>query len=113
MKFEEQIVGSIYIISVFVERATLYDADEFKKIVNSRIDEGYVNVVIDLSEVEYLDSTFLGNLVSLLKRSVRVDGDLKLVGFKPNVRSMFELTRMFRVFESFSSVDEAIKSFNK
>jgi len=113
MKFEEQIAGSVYIISVLVERATLSDADEFKKIVNARIDEGYVNLIIDLSKVEYLDSTFLGNLVGLLKRSVRVDGDLKLVGFKPNVRSMFELTRMFRVFESFSSVDESVKSFNK
>lgn len=113
MKFEEQIINDVYLINVCIQRATLTEADEFKKIVNGRIDEGYGNILVNLSEVEFLDSTFLGNLVSLLKRSVRVDGDLKLIGFQPSVRSMFELTRMFRVFESFSNVEEAIKSFNK
>jgi len=37
---------------------------------------------------------------------------LRLVGFQPAVHSMFELTRMYRVFESFKSKEEAITSFS-
>jgi Fe-S oxidoreductase len=46
-------------------------------------------------------------LADLLK-----NGDLKLVGFQPAVRSMFELTRMFRVFDTFERVDQSVASFS-
>ena len=38
-------------------------------------------------------------------------GDVKLVGFQPAVNSMFELTRMYRVFDSFKSINEAVQSY--
>ena len=63
-------------------------------------------------ECEFIDSTFLGALVVSLKKITALSGDLRLVGFQPAVHSMFELTRMYRVFESFKTKDEAIRSFS-
>ncbi|MBI5730024.1 MAG: STAS domain-containing protein [Ignavibacteriales bacterium] len=111
MRIIEEIIDDIIIEIVNLDRATLLEAEELKRQVNDKIDSGYRKVIIDLTSVEFLDSTFLGIIVNTLKKVAKLGGDLKLVGFKPNVRSMFELTRLFRVFESYSELQDAIKSF--
>jgi len=105
-------VGDVVVERVNLTRATLKEADEFKATLISDIERGNKKIVVDLSDCEFIDSTFLGALVVSLKKVTALGGDLKLVGFQPNVRSMFELTRMYRVFESYKSKEEAIKSFS-
>ena len=113
MRIIEEIIDDIIVEIVNLDRATLLEAEELKRQVNDKIDSGYRKIIIDLTSVEFLDSTFLGIIVNTLKKVAKLGGDLKLVGFKPNVRSMFELTRLFRVFESYSELQDAIKSFHK
>lgn len=113
MSIIEETIDDIIVEIVNLDRATLLEAEELKRQVNDKVDKGYRKVIIDLTAVEFLDSTFLGIIVNTLKKVAKLGGDLKLVGFKPNVRSMFELTRLFRVFESYSELQDAIKSFNK
>lgn len=107
----EEIIDDIIVEIINLERATLKEADQLKSMINEKIERGYKKVIIDLSTVEFIDSTFLGVLVNSLKKAALLRGDLKLVGFKPGVRSMFELTRLFRVFESYSDLQDAIRSF--
>jgi len=111
MNFFEELFGDVVVLTVNLERGTIKNADEFKHRLVSIIDKGYNKIVIDIFSCTFIDSSFLGVLVSILKRVVRLNGDLKLVGFQPAVRSMFELTRMFRVFDTFSNKDEAVNSF--
>jgi anti-anti-sigma factor len=77
------------------------------------INDGKKKIVVDLSGCEFIDSTFLGTLVISLKKVTSIGGDIKLVGFKPAVRSMFELTRISKVFETFESTNDAVMSFQK
>ncbi len=112
MAIREEKAGDILITIIQLERATLVESEFLKKQLAERINEGYKKIIIDLTDCEFIDSTFLGVIVNTLKKVAKVNGDLKLVGFKPAVRAMFELTRMFRVFESFTEVEEAVKSFN-
>ncbi|NMB81641.1 MAG: STAS domain-containing protein [Ignavibacteria bacterium] len=107
----EEVIDDIIVEIINLERATLKEADQLKSMVNDKIDRGYKKIIIDLSTVEFIDSTFLGVLVNSLKKVAVLRGDLKLVGFKPGVRSMFELTRLFRVFESYGDLQDAIRSF--
>ncbi|MEW6194306.1 MAG: STAS domain-containing protein [Bacteroidota bacterium] len=109
----EEVIDDIIVEIVNIDRATLREADQLKSSINDKIDAGYRKVIIDLSSVDFIDSTFLGVIVNTLKKVAALRGDLKLVGFRPAVRSMFELTRLFRVFESFGDLQDAIKSFNK
>jgi len=111
MEFLREQTGDVAIISVTLKRATLSDAEEFKDILVGDIQKGIKKIVVDISDCEFIDSTFLGALVVSLKKLTALDGDLKLVGFQPAVHSMFELTRMYRVFESFKSKEEAVQSF--
>ena len=112
MEIVEEIIDDIVVEIVNLDRATLREAEELKENINERISSGYKKVIIDLSSVEFLDSTFLGVIVNTLKKVAKLGGDLKLVGFKPVVRSMFELTRLFRVFESYGELQDAIRSFH-
>lgn len=111
MDFTKEIFGDVTIEVVNLTRATMKEAEEFKKILSNDIDLGARKLVVDLSECEFIDSTFLGALVVSLKKITALGGDLKLVGFQPSVHSMFELTRMYRVFEAFPSKKEAIESY--
>lgn len=111
MDFMREQYEDVIVETVNLGRATLKEAEEFKKILTEDIENGAKKIVVDLSECEFIDSTFLGALVVSLKKVTALGGDLKLVGFQPSVHSMFELTRMYRVFEAFSSKKEAIESF--
>lgn len=104
--------GDVVVITVNLKRATMVEAEEFKQVLVNDIQRDFKKIVVDLSSCEFIDSTFLGSLVVSLKKLTGLGGDLRLVGFQPAVHSMFELTRMYRVFESFKSADEAVQSFN-
>lgn len=107
----EEKIGDVLVEIVNLDRATLNEAQELKDNINRRINEGYRKVIIDISACDFVDSTFLGVLVGSLKKLTKINGDLKIVGFRPAVKSLFELTRLFRIFETYTDLQDAIKSF--
>jgi anti-anti-sigma factor len=111
-EYVKEEVGDIIVEKINLTRATLKEAEDFKQALVKDIESGKKRIVVDLADCEFIDSTFLGALVVSLKKITALGGDLKLVGFQPNVRSMFELTRMYRVFESFETKEEAVASFD-
>ena len=112
MDFIREKYDNIIVEVVNLTRATLKEAEEFKQTLTQDIEMGARKIVVDLNECEFIDSTFLGALVVSLKKITNLGGDLRLVGFQPAVHSMFELTRMYRVFEAYKTKEEAVESFN-
>ena len=108
----EDLENNICLITVDMNRATLKEAEKFKTLLFGKIQIGFKNVIIDLSKCEFIDSTFLGSLVVSLKKATSKGGDLRLIGFQPAVETMFDLTRMYRVFDSFRTKEDAINSFS-
>ena len=76
-------------------------------------EEGKRNLVIDLQAVRFVDSSGLGALVSGFKNASSRNGNLKLAGLQLQVKSMFELTRLHRVFEIYTDSGEALASFQQ
>lgn len=69
------------------------------------------DMILDFANVAFIDSSCLGALVSLTK-SLREDrGDIKLVNLSEEVQSIFQITRLDRIFEIFEATDEAVESF--
>ncbi|MBU0504713.1 MAG: STAS domain-containing protein [bacterium] len=71
------------------------------------------DVVLDFSQVTFIDSSCLGTLVSLAKNLRENKGDIKLSNLRDDVRSIFQITRLDRVFEIFENNEEAVDSFYK
>jgi len=106
-------IEGILVVRVQLERATLSKAGQFKDTLTQKIESGYRRFIIDLRNVEYMDSTYMGAMVVTLKKLTALNGELKLVFANKNspIWLTFETTRMFNVFKSFLSMDEAVESF--
>lgn len=75
------------------------------------IKENKKKVVIDLAEVDWMNSTGLGILISGLTTLRNNDGELKLANVTGKIESLLTITKLITVFETFDSVGEAVKSF--
>ena len=76
--------------------------------LHSLIEEGHARLVVNLSQMEFIDSAGLGALVSCLRRAAADGGDLRLAEVPAFCRSIFELTRLTRVFKVGESEAEAV-----
>ena len=87
------------------------DTKDFNDLLHKLIDEGKKKVVLDLSDVKFMNSSGLGMLISGLTTMKKNDGALKLAGATEKIESLLIITKLITIFESYDSVDEAIKSF--
>jgi len=99
------------LIRVKEERLDAHNSGELKTQMLNLFEEGKNNLVVDLQDVRFVDSSGLGSLVSGFKNASARNGNLKLSSLQPQVKSMFELTRLHRVFEIFPNPEEALASF--
>ena len=68
-------------------------------------------IVLDLTNVQYIDSGGVGAMVGLLTSARSAGGDLKLVGLNDRVRQVLKITRLIDVFKIHASVADAVKNF--
>ena len=68
----------------------------------------YGDIVLQLDQVEFIDSSGLGALVRLMQAARAKGGDLKLSGVPPLIRKTLEMTNLLSQFETYDSVEEAI-----
>ena len=86
-------------------------APDLKERLSERINAGYHRVLVNLSDISYLDSAGLGVLVSGLKIATRQNGDLRMWGLQEEVKNIFQLTRLNKVFQIFDTEEQALASY--
>lgn len=89
------------------------DTKDFNELLHKLIDEGKKNIIIDLAEVKFMNSSGLGMLISGLTTMKKENGQLKLARTTDKIESLLVITKLVTIFESFETVDEAVKSFSK
>ncbi len=84
--------------------------DSFRDQMNKWMAEnGSVSqIVLDAGEMDYIDSAGLGVLIALLKRTTEHGGDIRIARLGNKARMVFEITRAFKIFEIFDTVEEAL-----
>jgi anti-sigma B factor antagonist len=90
-----------YVILTPNEEISAKNAPQAKEQVLGLVDEGQHLLLVDLEHTEFLDSSALGVLVAAVKAARQVGGSVRLCGLSPNLRQIFELTRLVRLFEIF------------
>ena len=76
-------------------------AEELRRQVNEALESGAKTLLMDLQSTTFVDSSGLGTLVSVLKKVRSQDCDMYVCSINPQVKMLFELTSMDRVFEIF------------
>jgi anti-anti-sigma factor len=110
--FEQKIEQDVVVEVVNLTRATYKEANEFKKILQDDIEKKFKKVVVDISQCDFLDSTFLGALVLAQKSMNKIGGNLKIIEPPSLFRVLREKTSTMHIFDTYKSLDEAINSFN-
>ena len=111
MSYSFNVENDILMVKIEEKRATIEFSGTLKDDLAKKIEQGNSNVIIDLSATEFVDSSFLGTLVAGLKKTKNNSGNLKIVDLQEPVRDMFELTRLYKIFEIFDTLEDAINSF--
>jgi anti-sigma B factor antagonist len=103
--------NGVIVIQVNEERLDAHNSGDLKIEMQRFFAEGNKNLLVDLKDVRFIDSSGLGALVSGFKNAISQQGSLKLATLQPQVKSMFELTRLHRVFEIFGTTAEALETY--
>ena len=107
-RIEEQSPRPAVRILVVHGDADLHAAPELRERLRGAIDDGATTLVVDLSETSFLDSTSLGVLLGAMKRLREQDGQIRLVVPRPEVRRIFEITLLDRIFPLHETQEEAL-----
>ena len=107
MQLDTRKVADVLVVTCLEERLDAKVSREFKEEMAALIHEGNKHIVLDISNVNFIDSSGLGAIVSSLKQ-LGGEGDLVLCGIGESILSLFRLTRMDRVFKIFSGEEEAV-----
>lgn len=108
IKMEDKNGISIYRMTGDIDINT---SPEVKKSFDQVVKDKKDKVVIDLSDVGYVDSSGLATLVEILKNLRAYGGKLKLSSLSDKVRGLFEITKLDKLFDIVSSEEEATSSF--
>ena len=81
------------------ESMYIEDAVVFRERVINFTDQGYAYYIIDLSELEYIDSSGLGVMVALQKKALQAGGKVCITGLRGDIRELFVLSRLTNIFE--------------
>src|SRR3989337_543485 len=103
-------MGDVAIAELPMEELDASNAGELKRDIAPLL-EAHAKLVIDLGRLRFVDSSGLGAFISCLRKLNAKGGDLKLCGMSKQVRAVFELVRMHRIFDIFGTREEALRAF--
>ena len=92
-------------------RLTVGEASLLREKVNEVAAAGHTNVILDLSQVDYIDSTGLGSMVICFTTLKKAGGALKLLKLNKRNIELLLLTKLHTIFEVFSEEQDAVNSF--
>ena len=87
------------------------DAETFKSTIHKAIEKGRKQVIVNLHNIDWINSTGMGILISGYTTMRRSGGDLKLLHVSDKIKSILYVTKLNLIFKCFDNEDEAVASF--
>lgn len=88
-------------------RLTMVTAPDMREALHALVAAGDSRIVVDLREVEFIDSSGLGALISGLRAARQAGGDLRIAAPNQQVQSVMEVTSLNRVLSSYDTAEAA------
>ena len=112
VKLTSRQVGDVTVLDA-AGRITLGEgASAFRDAIRDFAAKGNKKLLLNLSEVSYIDSSGIGEMVSGFTTVTNNGGQLKLVGLSKRVKDLLQITKLYTVFEAFDDEADAIRSFH-
>ena len=112
-RITERRIGDVTVLQV-AGRVILGDgASELRSRMNDLIDEARLKFLLDLTEVTYIDSFGVGVIAAKYVSVRRKGGDVRLLRLSPRSRRVMRISGLLKIFQSFESEEEGVKSFGR
>ena len=114
MQLEERVVGGVAIVKVSGDITLNAGSDvRLRDKIQSLIQQGQKQLIVDLGGVSYVDSAGLGQLVQIQTTTTNHGGKLKLLNVTKRLNDLLVVTKLVTVFDTFENEAEALASFSK
>ena len=111
MELSAETVDGVTVVTVRTDFLDANNSRPFKDKVLELLNPSSPRVLLDLTQVQFIDSTGCGALLACLRRLTELGGELKLCCITSPVRALFDLVRMSRILEIHKTRAEALRSF--
>ena len=111
MEYFDWEVGGVFVLHLQGPITLGQGTARFRSLILAALDGGKKNILLNMSEVFYIDSSGLGELVAAYTTVTLRGGKLKLMKLTPRVQDVVQLTKVYRVFEVYNDEDTAVRSF--
>lgn len=111
MKISEETKGDVIVLRMNGKLMGGPDADAFQKQIKDLVARGKKQLVVDMSQVSWVNSTGLGILIAGYSTVKNAGGVLKLVGVNKRIDQIFMVTKLHTIFETFDEESQALASF--
>jgi anti-sigma B factor antagonist len=93
-------------------KLTSFETRAFQQMIARLLTQGQTNIVLNLTGLEYLDSSGIGELVRNYMSVIKKGGAMKVVGLAPKVEAILRVTQLYQVFPEFPDEASALESFS-
>jgi anti-sigma B factor antagonist len=104
-------VGGVTIIDISGRIVLGEESAALRQLVCDQLSAGHKNILFNLGDVHYIDSSGLGNLVGAFTSVRKQGGELKLLNLTNKVHDLMQITRLYTVFDIMDDEAVAVKSF--
>lgn len=111
MKLSREDVGSVAIVAVACDTVEAANADEFQRQAKELLSD-CPNVVLDLAQVEFVDSVGCSAILTCHRRVSAGGADMNVCSLTKAVRAIFQMIRVHRVVEIYNDREEALRAFS-
>jgi anti-sigma B factor antagonist len=105
-------VGQIAMVDLSGRIALGEGSALLRKTIRDLLEGGRTNIILNLGDINYIDSSGIGELVSGFTAVRNRQGELKLLNLTRKVKDLLQITKLFTVFEVYTDETEAVRSFN-
>jgi anti-sigma B factor antagonist len=106
-------VGGVTIVDISGRIVLGEECAALRDLVSDLLNKGHKKILFNLGEVNYIDSSGLGNLVSVFTTVRKQEGELKLLNLTKKVHEVMQITKLYTVFDIMDDEAVAVKSFNQ
>ncbi|MFL0251743.1 anti-sigma F factor antagonist [Clostridium neuense] len=99
------------LIATIIGELDHHSSDEIRNRIDDRIDRGgYKKVILDFSNVTFMDSSGIGVIIGRYKKLKLLNSNLCIANVNKSIKKVFELSGIFKIIEVYSSLKEAVES---
>ena len=106
-------MGSVTIVDISGRIVLGEESAALRELVCNLLDKGHRQILLNLGDVNYIDSSGLGSLVSAFTSVRKQNGELKLLNLTNKVHDVMQITKLYTVFDIMNNEAEGLKAFGQ